>query len=153
MARERLWSNALLRRTRKSRGKGRRPTELRSTLKIRSNYDQKNEGCIEFVESPYDEKKELFFETREAKKREVVTNTYEVITDMNGNTNSPAEFVESRYDKEELFFKAEKGATTVCTLVANQLLTFLRSICLTRHNLQGFRRRKVFELFSQVASY
>jgi hypothetical protein len=50
-----------------------------------------------------------------AKKREVVINTYEVIADMDGNPNTPAEFDDSPHDDEELFFKADENATQVST--------------------------------------
>jgi hypothetical protein len=61
-----------------------------------------------------------------SKKRQVVINTYEIIADMDGNPNSPAEFDKSPHDEGELYFKADEGATKVrfLTFSYKQLLFF-----------------------------
>ena len=48
-----------------------------------------------------------------AKARTAVVATYEVLSGMDGNPNTPKEFDESHHDDDELFFKTDEDATQV----------------------------------------
>ena len=49
-----------------------------------------------------------------AKGRATVVTTYEVLSGMDGNPNTPKEFDESPHNDDEVYFKADGDATQVC---------------------------------------
>jgi hypothetical protein len=48
-----------------------------------------------------------------AKARTAVFATYEVLSGMDGNPNTPKEFDESHHDDDEVYFRADDDATQV----------------------------------------
>ncbi len=48
-----------------------------------------------------------------AKARTAVFATYEVLSGMDGNPNTPKEFDESHHDDDEVYFRADIDATQV----------------------------------------